>query len=89
MAKKKNKGIALYKEFITQLVTLSTSAFGLAAALAWNEAVKSLINEILPKGQGVLPLFIYAVIVTVLAVIVMSRLMTIKEKFENEETEKK
>lgn len=63
---------------------MMSTAFGLVAALAWNEAVKSLISEILPKGQGVLPLFIYAIVVTVIAVIAIGRIMKLKEKFEND-----
>jgi len=64
-------------------------AFGLVAALAWNEAIKSLISEVLPKkGQGVLPLFIYAILVTMIAVIAIGRIMKLREKFENGENQK-
>jgi len=64
---------------------MMSTAFGLVAALAWNEAIKTLIAELLPKkGQGILPLFIYAILVTVIAVIVAGRLVKIKQKFDNE-----
>ena len=59
------------------------TAFGLVAALAWNEAIKGLIDEFIPKGKGVLSLFIYAGLVTVVMVIVAARLGRIKERFEN------
>ena len=57
------------------------TAFGLVAALAWNEAVKSLINNFFPSGQGTLSLFVYAFLVTAIAVLAGSRLLKIKEKF--------
>ena len=46
-------------------------AFGLIAGLAWNDAVKSLIDYIYPAGQlgGILPKFVYALIVTVLVAV--------------------
>lgn len=68
---------AVVTESLTNLVT----AFSLVAALAWNEAVKSLINEVLPKGQSVLSHFIYALAVTVLAVILGSRLLRLKNRW--------
>ena len=61
------------------------AAFSLVAALAWNEAIKKLIDEFIPKGKGVLSLFIYAGIVTVIAVIITSRLSSLKEKIGEEE----
>jgi len=61
---------------------MMSTAFGLVAALAWNEAIKKLIEEFVPKGQGLLSLFLYAAFVTVLAVMVISRLSRIKERFE-------
>lgn len=56
---------------VERLVALSTAAFGLVAALAWNEAIQSLFKEggklhFLSQG-GV---WIYALLVTVLAVII-------------------
>lgn len=60
------------------------TSFGLVAALAWNEAIKKLIDEFIPKGKGVLSLFLYAIFVTAVVVIVTSRLVKVKEKFEDE-----
>ena len=82
MAKKKINGFVFHKELVRQMVTLSTSAFGLAAALAWNEtiqqAVKDFIEPRLP-GSGILSRLIYALLVTILGVIItfeLSRLAT-------------
>lgn len=72
MAKKKNGASFLFhKELAKQLVTLSTSAFGFAAALAWNETIQQTVRDFIePKipGAGVFSKFIYAILVTLLGV---------------------
>lgn len=75
------------KELIKQMVTLSTAGFGLVAALAWNEAVQAFVNEYVNKylsvGSGIISKFIYAIIITVFAVLVtfqLSRLAGEEEK---------
>ena len=49
--------------------TLMTVAFGLIAALAWNDAIKAIIATVLPKGNGITGLLIYAILITIIAVI--------------------
>ncbi|HHT18202.1 MAG TPA: hypothetical protein GXZ72_01360 [Methanobacterium sp.] len=51
------------------IATLLTTAFGLIAALAWNEAIKSLITTFVGKGSDLIGLFIYAIIITIIAVV--------------------
>ncbi len=58
------------KKFVEKFAALITGAFALLAALAWNDAIKTLINTYVSKGDDVLSLFIYAVIITILAVLV-------------------
>lgn len=62
------------KPFKLQLVetftTLMTAAFGMIAALAWNEAIKKLIESVFPSGDDqLIPLLVYAVFITLIAVI--------------------
>ena len=33
------------KELLKQMITLSTSGFGLVAALAWNDAIQAFVKE--------------------------------------------
>jgi hypothetical protein len=70
-----------------QMVTLATSGFGLVAALAWNNVIQDLVNNYikpyLPKGSSLASLFIYAVLITSLAVLVTYNLTSIVEKLEN------
>ncbi len=71
----------LHRELIRQMITLSTSGFGLVAALAWNEAiqtfVKQYVDRYLPSGSGVFPRLFYAVLITVLAVFITYQLSKI------------
>lgn len=64
----------LHQHLLKEMMKLSTSAFGLVAALAWNEVIKEAvakyIQPLVGGASGLVSLLIYAVVVTVLAVIV-------------------
>lgn len=53
------------------MLTLMTSAFGLVVALAWNEAIKSWMESMVPKGEEPTTgsLAYYAIFATLLAVV--------------------
>ena len=56
--------------FLETTAALITSAFGLVAALAWNGAIQAAVKEWLGEtGDAVIALVVYALIVTVIAVI--------------------
>lgn len=81
---KKRSGLAFYKEFITQLITLSTSAFGLAAALAWNETIQQIVRDFIEPslpGSSLLSRLIYALLVTLLAVLITYQLSRLAQKW--------
>lgn len=59
--------MAISKEVIDKIAALTTAAFGLVAALAWNDAIKSVIASL---GLEVYGPWLYAIVVTVLAVVV-------------------
>lgn len=71
---------------LKQLITLSTAGFGLVAALAWNEAIQGFVKEYIDKylavGTGILSRFIYAVLITLLAVLITYQLSKLVEKLE-------
>jgi hypothetical protein len=74
------------RQFLQLTITLVTTAFGLIAALAWNEAITTLVKAYIPgEGSNILSLFIYAVIVTVLAVIVLLQLSNLATRMGLEE----
>lgn len=51
------------------VATLVTTAFGLIAALAWNEAIKAIITQYFQAGNGITGLLIYAILITIIAVV--------------------
>ncbi|OGM12150.1 hypothetical protein A2Z22_03550 [Candidatus Woesebacteria bacterium RBG_16_34_12] len=72
------------KQVASQMLTLATSGFGLVAALAWNEFIQTVVKEVIKpligESSGAISQLIYAVIVTILAVIVTYQLSKIAEK---------
>ena len=61
----------LQDTYSTTLASIN-SAFGLATALAWNEAIKAVIKNFMPKGStGHTQLLMYAVFVTIMYVVFM------------------
>lgn len=67
----KRTGRAVY---LTTMISLASAAFGVIAALAWNAAITELFKLVLPEASGVAGLFVYAIIVTLIAVFVMVNL---------------
>lgn len=61
-----NKDLKL--EILEKMSTLVTAGFGLVAALAWNEAIKKLFETIFGKQSGLIAMFGYAIIITVIVV---------------------
>jgi len=58
------------KAIVLETITaLMTAAFAFVAALAWNAAIQEMLAEFLPDLAGWVGLLIYAVIVTIVAVI--------------------
>lgn len=55
-------------QFLESLSALVISAFGLVAALAWNETIKQAVAMLFSADDSIWGLLVYALIVTVLAV---------------------
>ena len=85
MASKAEQNKSFHRELLHQLITLSTSGFGLVAALAWNEAiqifVKDYIKRFFPAQSEVISKFLYAIIITVFAVFVTYQLSRLASKW--------
>ncbi len=54
---------------VETFAALITSAFGLVAALAWNETIKTAVALVFDSGDDIWGLLVYAILVTFLAVI--------------------
>lgn len=76
--------IGLASEVSERTLGFILGAFGLVAGLAWNDAVKALIEHLFPVPQDTLPAkFVYAIIISLLVVMVsiyLSRLIQKNEK---------
>lgn len=84
-----NKKQKLRVTVVKQMVTLATGGFGLVAALAWNNLIQEIVNNYIkkyfPVGSGLVSLFIYALLITIMAVVITVQLSTILEKLEEQE----
>ncbi|MDE4078995.1 DUF5654 family protein [Candidatus Methanosphaera massiliense] len=60
----------IQKEMLKTISILMTTAFAFVAGSAWNEAIQALLNEFLEQGSALIGMLIYAVVVTIIAVIV-------------------
>jgi hypothetical protein len=71
---------------LKQMTTLAGSAFSLVAALAWNDLIKSFIEEYIKpytaKGSGIVAQLVYAVAITVLVVLITYQLAWLQEHLE-------
>lgn len=76
---------SLHIEIVRQMLTLATSGFGLVAALAWNNVIQEFVNNNIKTWfpeSGLWSLFIYAVLITALAVFVTIQLSRVLERLE-------
>jgi len=60
-----------HKMFLQTMITLASASLGLVAALAWNEAIKAIIKEVLQTGESITGLLTYAILATIIAVVVV------------------
>lgn len=60
----------MQKEVIEKIAALMTAAFGLVAALAWNTAIQEIFRIVFGDQSGVWAMIFYAVVVTIVAIIV-------------------
>jgi hypothetical protein len=59
-----------HRMFIQTMIALASASLGLVAALAWNEAIKATL-AMLGLGESLAGLYAYAIIATVLAILVL------------------
>jgi len=84
-----NNNKDLRSEFLKTMTQFITAAFAFAAALAWNNAILGLINRFIAPGSGLRSMIYYAIIVTVIAVLVTYYLGKLNKEAKEEEEEEK
>lgn len=57
-------------QIITSMSALITAAFGLVAALAWNDAIKGIFTLVFGTPDKLAAQLAYAIVVTVIAIII-------------------
>jgi hypothetical protein len=75
---------SLRLEILEKISQLATAGFGLVAALAWNDAIQSLFKLIFPQQSEVWAKFGYAVIITVIVVIITMKLSDLINKVKEQ-----
>ncbi|WP_374284490.1 DUF5654 family protein [Novosphingobium sp.] len=61
------------RAMVQTMISLASASLGLVAALAWNEAIKATLAK-LGLGEDLAGLYSYAILATVIAVVVLALL---------------
>ena len=69
MTEEKKEEKSMRTQVVETIAALITAAFGLIAALAWNTAISDAVKQYLSPGSAITAEFVYAILVTILAVI--------------------
>lgn len=84
----KERTAAFNREVLDKMSALATAAFGLVAALAWNNAIQAVFKRWYPQPDdpgAILPLLAYAALVTVVAVLVILWIGRVAGRLKNVE----
>lgn len=69
---------------LQSMITLASAALGLVAALAWNDAIKETMTQILGGDDSLGAKYTYAILVTLVAVVVVLTLAKIAGRIGGE-----
>lgn len=75
-----DKAKATTQMILQSMITLASAALGLVAALAWNDAIKETMTQILGGDDGLGAKYTYAIVVTLVAVAVVLTLAKLAAK---------
>ena len=56
---------------VQSMITLASAALGLVCALAWNDAIKSTMKQILGEDDSLAGMYTYAILATIVAIVVL------------------
>ena len=68
------------KEVLEKLLILITTAFGLVAALAWNDTIKAIFRYFFGTSDTIAVMLLYAIMVSIIAVLVVIQLGKMAER---------
>jgi uncharacterized membrane protein len=72
------------KMILQSMIALASAALGLVAALAWNDAIKETIKQLMTDDDSLSAKYAYAIMATVIAVIVVLVLSRLASKVGGE-----
>ena len=76
----KGRRMEIKPTYLGTMISLATVAFGLIAAGAWNKFITDLIAIFLKPGAGVWAELLYAVIITIIAIVFVQALGKLAER---------
>ena len=79
--------LAVRGEVVEKIAALMTAAFGLVAALAWNGAIRAIFSEAFGDPDELVAMLVYAVLVTIIAVIITIWIAGVSEKAKSQKAE--
>lgn len=71
------------RAMVQTMITLASASLGLVAALAWNEAIKATLAK-LGLGEDLTGLYTYAILATLIAIVVLATLGRLSSKLGGE-----
>jgi TRAP-type C4-dicarboxylate transport system permease small subunit len=74
-------------EILDKIAALLTAAFGLVAALAWNGAIRAIFEKAFGSADNIPAMVVYAVVVTVIAVLVIIWIARVVKRAKGEKDE--
>ena len=66
-----NRAVEQSRAIVQSMITLASAALGLVCALAWNDAIKETMKQVLNADDSLAGLYAYAIVATILAVVVL------------------
>lgn len=66
------KRLEALRILLQTMITVASASLGLVAVLAWNEAIKETIQQVLGEQAGLKGLYIYAIAATIIAIVVLA-----------------
>jgi len=85
---KEEEGKSTTTLVIETIASLMTAAFAFVAALAWNQAIQDAVKQYFSAGNGLLGEFVYAVIITIIAVVAIIYIGRVLAKYKRMDAKK-
>ncbi len=77
------------REIRERTISYVIAAFSFVAGLAWNDAIRTLIDSLFPVNKDSLVVkFLYAILVTIVVVVISMIILRVIKKDQQEETKK-